>query len=64
MEAPILERVESWPRQGRYPTEVREQAVHVVFARQGEHATQWTAITSIAEMFDVSHETLRLWVQA
>lgn len=50
-------------RQGRYPTEVRERAVRMVFEHQGEHASQWAAITSIAAKFGVSSETLRLWVR-
>jgi len=48
-------------RQGRYPAEVRERAVRMVFERQQEHPSQWAAITSIAETFGVSHETARLW---
>ena len=47
-------------RATRYPTEVRERAVRMVFEHQGEHASQWAAITSIAEKFGVSSETLRL----
>lgn len=50
-------------RQGRYPAEVRERTVRMVFERQQEHASQWAAITSISEKFGVSHETLRLWVR-
>src|SRR5215213_1433960 len=48
---------------GRYPVEVRERAVRLVFEYQGEHATQWAAITSIAEKFGMSAETLRKWVR-
>jgi len=47
-------------RQGRYPAQMRERAVRMVFEHQGEHATQWAATTSIAEKFGVSSETLRL----
>lgn len=50
-------------RQARYPAKMRERAVRMVFEHQEEHASQWTAITSIAEKFDVSSETLRLWVR-
>jgi transposase len=48
---------------GRYPAEVRERAVRMVFEHQGEYATQWNAIVSIAEKFGASSETLRKWVR-
>jgi transposase len=50
-------------RRGRYPAEVRERAVRMVFEHQGEYATQWNAIVSIAEKFGTSAETLRKWVR-
>jgi transposase len=50
-------------RQGRYPQEVRERAVRMVFEHQHEHHSQWAAITSIAMKFGVSSETLRKWVR-
>jgi transposase len=50
-------------RPGRYPQEVRERAVRMVFEHQDEHSSQWSAITSIADKFSVSSETLRKWVR-
>src|SRR5919201_7033296 len=50
-------------RQGRYPQELRERAVRLVFEHQDEHPSQWAAICSIAEKFGVSSETLRKWVR-
>jgi transposase len=50
-------------RQGRYPQELRERAVRMVFEHQGEYASQWAAICSIAAKFGISHETLRNWVR-
>ena len=50
-------------RSGRYPQELRERAVRMVFEHQEEHSSQWAAITSIAEKFGVSSETLRKWVR-
>jgi transposase len=50
-------------RQGRYPRELRERAVRMVFEHQGEHPSQWAAICSIAAKFGISHETLRNWVR-
>ena len=50
-------------RPGRYPQELRERAVRMVFEHQDEHSSQWAAIASIAEKFGVSSETLREWVR-
>ncbi|GIV00367.1 MAG: insertion element IS6110 uncharacterized 12.0 kDa protein [Actinomycetota bacterium] len=35
----------------------------MVFEHQEEHPSQWSAITSIAQKFGISHETLRKWVR-
>ena len=48
-------------RQGRYPQELRERAVRMVFEHQDEHPSQWAAICSIAAKFWISAETLRNW---
>ncbi len=48
---------------GRYPAEVRERAVRLVLEHQGEHASQWAAITSIATKCGMTPETLRKWVR-
>jgi transposase-like protein len=46
-----------------YPPEVRARAVRLVLEQQGEHASQWVAIHSIAEKIGCSGETLRKWVR-
>jgi transposase-like protein len=50
-------------RQGRYPPELRERAVRMVFEHQDEHPSQWAAICSIAARFGIPQETLRNWVR-
>ena len=46
-----------------YSPEVPERAVRMVFEHQGEHASQWTAIGSIAAKIGCTAETLRGWVR-
>ena len=50
-------------RHGRYPDEVRDRVVRMVFEHQGEYPSQWKAIESISEKLGVNHETLRIWVR-
>jgi transposase len=47
----------------RYPVEVRERAVRLVFDHQAEYPTQWAAISSIADKSGMTRETLRRWVR-
>ena len=50
-------------RQARYPVEVRERAVRMVFEHQDEYDSQWAAISSIATKLGMTPETLRKWVR-
>ena len=50
-------------RTAPFSPEVRERAVRMVFEHQGEHASQWAAIISIAAKIGCSGETLRSWIR-
>ena len=47
----------------RYPPEVRERAVRIVFSQESEHDSQWAAICSISAKLGMTSETLRRWVR-
>ena len=51
------------PNRHRYPPEIRERAVRLVFEHEHEYPSQWKAICSIAEKSDLNRETLRQWVR-
>jgi len=46
-------------RSTRYPKEVRERAVRLVFEHEREYSSQWAAISSIAGKLGMTPETLR-----
>src|SRR3954469_6284900 len=50
-------------RPSKYPAEVRERAVRLVFEQQPEHGSQWAAISSIASKVGCTPEALRRWVR-
>ena len=47
----------------RFSPEVRSRAVRMVREHQGDHASQWAAIASIAAKIGCAGETLRNWVR-
>ncbi len=49
--------------QKRYPKELKERAVRMVFEHTPEYESQWAAIRSISEKFGMTAETLRTWVR-
>ena len=49
--------------QKRYPKEVKERAVRMVFDHLGEYSSQWAAIGSISSKIGCTGETLRSWVR-
>ena len=46
----------------RFSPEVRQRAVRMVLDHGGNHASQWSAIGSIAAKIGCTAETLRKWV--
>ena len=50
-------------RATRYPAEVRERAVRMVFEHEREYDSQWAAISSISGKLGMTAETLRKWVR-
>src|SRR3712207_3857704 len=47
----------------RFSPEVRQRAVRMVLDHGGDHASQWSAIGSIAAKIGCSAETLRKWIR-
>ena len=47
----------------RYSPEVRARAVRMVLEHQGDYASQWAAISSVAAKIGCTAETLRRWVR-
>ena len=50
-------------RRSKYPAELRERAVRLVFDQRGAHESEWGAICSIGEKMGCTGETLRKWVR-
>ena len=50
-------------RRSKYPAEMRERAVRLVFEQLGAHESEWAAISSIAGKVGCTAETLRKWVR-
>jgi transposase len=47
----------------RYPVEVRERAVRLVLEHREEYPSTWAAVSSIAQKFGCSPQTLQSWVR-
>ncbi len=47
----------------RFSPEVRQRAVRMVLESQGEDASHWATICSIASKIGCTPETLRVWVR-
>jgi transposase len=51
------------PTTNKFSPEVRDRAVRMVLEHEGDHASRWAAMVSIAAKFGCSPHTLREWVQ-
>ena len=51
------------PNHGKYPDELRERAVRMVFEHEHEYPSQWAAICSVADKLGPRPETVRGWVR-
>lgn len=50
-------------RPGKYPAELRDRAVRMVFEAEQHCGSQWEAIQSVAEKLGPTAETVRKWVR-
>ena len=50
-------------RPGRYPVELRDRAVRMVFEAERHGRSQWEAIVSVADKLGPTPETVRRWVR-
>ncbi len=50
-------------RPGKYPAELRDRAVRMVFEAERHTGSQWEAICSVAEKLGPTAETVRKWVR-
>jgi transposase len=47
----------------KFSREVREQAVRLVFDKEGQHVSHWQAATSVAAKIGCTPQTLNDWVK-
>jgi transposase len=50
-------------RHGRFPAELRERAIRLVFETQDEYSSQTAAMKSVAQKVGCAFDTLRRWVR-
>ena len=49
-------------RQAKYPPELRERAIRMVYEQREHHESQWAAIESVAQKIGCTAQTLRNWI--
>ena len=49
-------------RRTKYPPELRERAIRMVYEQREHHESQWAAIESVAEKIGCTAQTLRNWI--
>ena len=49
-------------KRSRFPSEVRERAVRLVYEQERAHKSQWAAISAIASKMGCSAHTLSSWM--
>ena len=49
-------------RQPKYPPELRERAIRMVYEQREHHESQWAAIESVAQKIGCTAQTLRNWI--
>ena len=49
--------------QYKFPPEVRERAVRLVFEQTETHGSQWAAIQAVSSKLGCTAETLRRWIK-
>ena len=49
-------------RQPKYPPELRERAIRMVYEQREYHESQWAAIESVAQKIGCTAQTLRNWI--
>jgi transposase len=50
-------------KMGKFPIEIRERGVRLVFEQRGSYPSQWATIQSVAGKLGCTPETLRTWVR-